>query len=237
MNLEIFNQPDPSGKMCREKYLIKNLPDEYNFILKYCIDNNLLDIPFKEKVYLCVNNITILPNCKNEKCSKKVNFKNTTIGYLEYCSIKCISSDPNIKKAKEEKSILKYGTKSPTQSREIKDKIIQTNQNRYGHNSAMCLVEVQEKSKQTLFDNHGVYNPSKSKDLSDKRIESFKKSNFKESFKKSSNEKYGVNHPWMNKEIHQKSTDSSRDTKDIITEVLIKDKMKNYPNHKLLEID
>jgi len=207
MNLDIFKQPDPSGKMSKESYLFKNYKKEYNYIIEYCESNNIFNIPFKEKVYLCLNRLKHIPICKNPKCNKKVKYKNSTIGYLEYCSVKCMSSDPNIKKIKEEKSLKKYGTKTPSQSKEVKDKIIKTNLKKWGSNSPMCNDEIKEKSKKTILKNWGVDNPSKSKEILEKRITSFKKSNYKETFKKTSLERYGVEHPWMNKEIHNKTID------------------------------
>lgn len=207
MNLEIFKQPDPSGRMSKESYLIKNHIEEYSYIIEYCQLNKIFDIPFKEKVYLCLNNINCVPICKNPNCSKKVKFKNSTIGYHEYCSIKCISSDPSIKKIKESKSLEKWGTKTPAESEKIKDKIVKTNIEKWGANSPMCNEKIKEKSKETILKNWGVDNPAKSKEILEKRIESFKKSNYKETFKKTSLEKYGVEHPWMNKEIHDKTID------------------------------
>jgi hypothetical protein len=101
----------------------------------------------------------------------------------------------------------KFGTKSPSQSKLVKDKIIKTNNEKYGGNSAMSSKDTQEKSKQTLIKNYGITNPSKSKELLEKRIESFKLSNYKETYKKTSLEKYGVEHPWMSKDIHNKTID------------------------------
>jgi hypothetical protein len=237
MNLDIFRFPDPSGKMSKELFLAKNYEEEYNFIIKYCLSNKIYNLPFREKVYLTVNTLTKVPSCKNPNCNNKVNFKNFTIGYLYYCSNKCISSDPNIKKGKEEKSMKRFGTKTPAESIEIKDKIIKTNQKKHGHNSVMCLIETQEKSKKTLLENYGVDNPSKSKEILGKRIKSFKLSNYKETYKNTSLKKYGVEHPWMNKEVHQKSINSSKYNRDILTKILILEKLKKYPNHKLVKID
>lgn len=228
MNLNIFNLPDPSGRMSRESYLIKNHKEEYDYIIEYSILNNLSDIPFKEKVYLCLNNINKLPICQNPNCNKRVKFKNSTLGYLKYCSNKCISSDPNIKKIKEEKSLEKWGTKSPSQSIIIKDKIIKTNKEKWGGNSPMSSKEIQRKSKKTLNKNWGVDNPAKSKEILEKRVESFKSNieQYKKSYKKTSLERYGVEHPWSNKKIHKKTIDFFyKSYKDRIIES-IKDKSK-----------
>ena len=236
MNLNIFKSPDSSGRMSKESYLFKNHKDEYDYIVEYCQSSSIFDIPFKEKVYLCLNEMKNVPICQNPNCNKRVSFKNSTLGYLKYCSNKCISSDPNIKKIKEEKSLEKFGTKVPAQSNLIKEKIIKTNQEKWGGNSPMSSKEIQEKSKKTLLKNWGVDNPNKSEELLEKRVESFKNNieQYKESYKKTSIEKYGVDHPWKNKEVHGKSVISSREIKLSITVMSI---TKMLPeNYEILEI-
>lgn len=207
MNLDIFKKDDPSGRMSKESYIMKNYKEEYDYIINYCELNKIFDIPFKEKVYLCLNSLEVRPTCKNYSCNNFVKFRNSNIGYREYCSTKCISSDPNIKKIKELKSMEKWGTKTPAESNEIKNKIIDTNRKKYGSNSPMGSEEIQKKSKKTLLEKFGVDNASKSKELLKKRIESFKASNYKETYKETSLKRYGVEHPWMNKEIHKKTID------------------------------
>lgn len=203
MNLDIFNLPDPSGRMRKESFIFKNYKDEYDYIIK----NINADVSFKEKVYMLINNLKSVPRCKNSNCNNLVKFKNSSIGYLEYCSRKCVSSDPKIKSMKEDSSIKKYGTKFPSQSNDVKDKIIKTNNIKYGGNSPMSNSEIRKKSKDTLASNYGVDNPSRSNEISVKRIESFKCSGYRSSYRKTSLLKYGVEHPWMNKEIHKKTID------------------------------
>ena len=202
MNLDIFKINDPSGKMCKESYVSKNFVKEYEFIIQK-ID---IDIPFKEKVYLVLNDIK-KPICKNPNCKNPVKFKNSTIGYLDYCSNKCIGSDPNIIELKKIKSIEKFGTKTPAESDLIKEKIKKTNNNKYGGNSPMSSDDIKSKSKRTLMKNWGVENPSKSQDIQKKRIESFKESDYKESYKRTSLDRYGTTHPWMNSDVHKKTID------------------------------
>ena len=238
MNLDIFRNPDPSGKLSKESYLQKNHSEEYDYIVDYCNRNSIDEgIPFKEKVYLSINKLENVPMCKNPECDKRVKFINSTLGYRDYCSNKCISSDPEIKKIKENKSLEKYGTKTPAESKIIKDKIIKTNQLKYGFNSAMCSKEIQEKSKNTLISNFGVDNPSKSDEILEKRITSFKNSNFKENFKKTSLDKYGVEHPWMVKSIHEMSILKSIEIKNKILKDKIETRLKSYSQYKLVDID
>jgi hypothetical protein len=207
INFEIFKKEDPSGKMSRKSYVINNFPDHYKVLKKYIEENELSDVPFKEIIFLFLNSLSSIPKCKNLNCNNLVKFKNSTIGYLKYCSNKCISSDPQMKELKEKKSFEKFGTKAPAQSEIIKNKIIKTNQEKWGFNSPMCSKQVQQKSKQTLKKNWGVENPTESEDLLSKRIDSFKRNidSYKESYKKTSLERYGVDHPWKNKEIHDKT--------------------------------
>lgn len=110
-------------------------------------------------------------------------------------------------KLKELKSLKKFGTKSPAESKIIKDKIIQTNNIKYGGNSPMYSEVIKEKSKNTLFKNHGVTCPSHDLKILNNRIKSFKESNFKENFKSTILDRYGVDTPWKSKHIHQKSMD------------------------------
>lgn len=203
MDLNIFKIPDKSGKFTKESFLFKNYKEEYDYIISNCSK----DIPFKEKVYLVINGMSDIPNCKNVNCKNKVKFKNSTIGYLQYCSNKCIGSDPEIIKLKQEKSLLKYGTKTPAESSFIKEKIISTNVEKYGGNSPMSSQKIIEKSKKTLLKNWGVENPSNNSEILSKRVTSFKKNiyQYKESYRETSMKKYGVIHPWMNKEVHNKT--------------------------------
>src|SRR5574343_18082 len=226
MDLSIFNKNDTSGKLYKEDYLIKFYPEEYDYIINYCIVNSLDNLPFKEKVYNTIHNIKEITKCKNPNCNNPTKYKNSNLGYKKYCSIKCINSDPEIIKQKEERSLKKFGTKIPSQSSEIKNKIIKTNQKKYGSNSPMCLINIQEKSKKTLLENHGVDNPSKSLIITKKRIESFKKSSYKKTYKKTSIEKYGVDHPWMNKEIHDKTIEFFY--KDYKNRIISRIENKNY---------
>jgi hypothetical protein len=239
MNLDIFNIPDPSGRMSRESYLSKNYKEIYDSIIEYCQINSIQEIPFKEKIYLFLNRINKPPKCKNPNCDRTVKFKNSNIGYLKYCSNACISSDPDIKKIKEEKSIDKFGTKSPSQSNLIKDKIITTNNNKWGGNSPMSSKKIREKSKKTLFENWGVDNPSKSQEILNKRVNSFKNNieKYKESYKRTSINKYGVNHPWMDSKVHEKSVIGSIKSKNNKIKNKIEERLSDYENYKLISID
>ena len=197
-----------SGKMSNVKYVSKYYPSDYNYIIEYTKN---LDIPFKQKVYHAIYDIPNIVTCKNPNCDNLVNFKNSTLGYYDYCSNKCVGSDPDIIKRKEQNSLGRYGTKTPGESEEVKKKTIITNNKLYGGNSPMCNDKIREKSKKTTLKNLGVDNPSKSEDIQEKRIKSFKNNidEWKEKYKKTSIRKYGTEHPWQKPEIHKKSIEAS----------------------------
>jgi len=199
----ILYKNDPSGKYSRKNYLEENHIELLNEILLYAKKNNIEYIPFKEIVYCYKQNI-IPPKCKNPKCNKFVKYKNSTIGYKEYCSTKCISNDPNIIESKKQKSLEKYGTKTPAESLIIKNKIIQTNQKKYGCNSPMQTKEIQEKSKKTLLKNYSVDNPQKSKEIQDRRMENFNTEEWRKKFEQSMLKKYGVKNALQSEEIKNK---------------------------------
>jgi Ackermannviridae homing endonuclease len=221
---EFFKQKDPSGKYKNEKYIKNNYIDYYNIIINFSKEYNLEDLPFKQKVYHYVYDKKNHILCE---CGKKVNFKNFTIGYLKYCSNKCVGNSDIIKKKKEINSLKKYGTKTPSESKIIKDKIIKTNQERYGSNSPLQNEKIQKKSKETLMKNYGVDHPLQNEEIQKKRISNFdvekwkKKKDktmmklygnvnalsidkFKEKAKQTNIERYDVEFPLQNKEIKEK---------------------------------
>lgn len=200
---EILYQTDPSGKYSRKDYLIKYHNDLYNDIIKYSNDNDISDISFKEQVY-CYKHSILPPLCKNSGCNKKVKLQNSTLGYREYCSTKCISNSSEIKKIKEQKSIEKFGTKTPAESQVIKDKMIKTNNERYGSNCSLQNKEIQKKSKTTLMKNYGVDHPLKSQDIQEKRMSHFDIGKWRLNFEKTMSDRYGVKNALQNIEIKNK---------------------------------
>lgn len=207
MNFDVFKIEDKSGRMSKESFVMKNYLEEYEEIVKYSEKIDLKEITFKEKVYIYLNKLEILPKCNNSTCDNSVKYVNSTIGYRSYCSTKCISTDDRVIQSKKNKSIQKFGTASPSQSQEIKEKTKKTNQIKYGGNSPMNSDLVKNKSIETLKKNFGVDNPSKSEEILKVRIESFKENldSFKSNYEKTSFQRYGVSHPWKNKEIHKKT--------------------------------
>jgi len=200
---KILFEPDPSGKSSKKDYLMKYHNVLYDDIINYANNNNIINISFKEQVYCYKNNI-VPPKCKNPNCEKTPHFINSNIGYKEYCSRGCIGLDPDIQKRKEQKSIEKFGTKTPAESKIIKDKIIKTNNERYGSNCSLQNIEIKKKSQETLMKNYKVDNPNKSKETIEKRVSHFDSAKWRINFEKSMLEKYNVKNALQNEEIKQK---------------------------------
>lgn len=239
MNFYIFKKEDKSGKMSKRSYLEKNYPNELSYMIDWSLKNKIQDIPLKEIIYLFLNNKIAVPTCKNTNCNKTTKFRNKTLGYRDYCSNKCISSDPNMIKHKEKKSLEKWGTKAPAQSKKVKDKIIKTNNERYGHNSPIMNADIKKKSIDTLKKNWGVSNPSKNKIILDKRVESFKNNveSYKESYKKTSLDRYGTEHPWSNVDVHNKSVINSNKSKNNNFLKSVLKKIKNIKNVEFVDVN
>jgi len=212
MNLDIFKKEDKSGTFKKEVFVSNRYPEEYNYIINWCASNNLSELPFKLKVYHCINDLKYIPVCQNENCNNHTILKNSDFGYNQFCSNKCMSGSSLIVSKKKQNSLVKYGVENPQQLESVKQKAIQTNQERYGVDHAILNPDVKQKAIDTLMVNYGVTNPNKSKEILKKRVETFKANidQYKESYKATSLEKYGTEHPWQNKEIHDKGIEQAK---------------------------
>lgn len=204
-----FNNNNKSGKMTKESYVTKNYKKDYDKIIDFTCD---LDLPFKQKVYHTVNNINGYVYCKNPECENKVKYKNSKVGYYNHCSNKCIGLDPNIKKKKEKTNTKKYGEKHAALNKGVKEKVNEIYQSR----DRKYYDKVNQKRINTVKNKYGVEHISQLEDFQERRKESFKDNieSWKESYKKTSIKKYGVEHPWMHTDIHKKSQVNGKKAKE-----------------------
>jgi len=231
---------DPSGKMFREKYVTEHYNEIYEEIKTFVNKYNLVILPFKQQVYHYLNNIKEIVRCKNPNCNNVVKFKNSTIGYYSYCCNKCLGTDPNIIKEKQNKSLEKFGTKTPAESSIIKEKMIKTNNEKYGCNCPLQNDEINKKSKETLFDNYNVVVPLKSDIIKEKmketnferygvdNVKKVKKINDK--ILKTMKERYGVEYALQNKDIQIKARE--KQNKTLLTKFL-----NYYDEYNVINID
>ncbi len=89
-------------------------------------------------------------------CGKETNFYRLKTGYLKYCSNKCVQNSKEVKEKKIQTCLERYGVKSTNQLESTKDKSKQTMLERYGVEHALQSKELQKKKTQTMLKNHGV---------------------------------------------------------------------------------
>jgi hypothetical protein len=235
MNLDIFREKDLSGALRKEAHVSNKYPEQYTYILDWCLLNNLSDLSFKLKVYHVINDLKFIPKCT---CTKEVNFKNSDYGYNEYCSKNCVNESNSVVLKRKETNLKLYGTEIPQNLELFKKKSKQTNQLKYGVDYPWQNQEIKKKYINTMIERYGVDNPNKSKEILIRRIESFKNNidKYKETYKKTNQLKYGVDHPWQNKDIHKKCINKILNTKYVnITNKIGTECIKQ--GHLLLNID
>lgn len=120
---------------------------ELNKEIKIYLENILISIPEWESIYNVFKGILFnlkLKRCKT--CGKLISFSkiNNT-----YCSTKCLNIDPEIKDKIKNTNIEKYGVDNPAKNIKIQTKIKETNIKKYGVDNPAKAKEVQDKTKQT----------------------------------------------------------------------------------------
>jgi ribosomal protein L34E len=183
--LKFFIENNNSGAKTKESFLKKNYPELYFEIINYN-NNDLIDLPFKQKIWHYINKIQNIPKCQN--CGNNLKFKKSlTEGYGLYCSVLCAN---------------KCGIR--------KTKIKETNIVKYGGNAPICSDDVKNKIKESFIRSFGVDNVFKDKEyIKSKTIEKHnvdhisKLDSTKEKIKNTNQTKYGVSTPLVLPEIRQ----------------------------------
>lgn len=141
---QLLTKEDKSGYLSRENYVKENYVDLYNHIIKFCLENDLTDLPFNIKKWHAQYNVKERKKCQ---CGKNLTWKNATIGYPLFCSVKC-------------------GSKS----KETKEKYKKTMLQKYGidHNSKADDYII--KKNKTMIERYGVHHPSLKKENQEKII-------------------------------------------------------------------
>jgi len=108
------------GCKTTEKWLSKNQIELYLQIINNSIRK---EIPFKEKIWLFINDLQNVPICPN--CGKYLKFVETLAkGHNKYCSIDCLNSSEEHKSQVILFNRKKYGVDSHNQVNIIKEKKI-----------------------------------------------------------------------------------------------------------------
>jgi len=184
-----FTTDNNSGYKLKEDWLRKNHNDLYEQILPNSKDK---EIPFKEKIWLFINDLNDRPKCSvcGSSCKFNRGFKD---GYSEYCSSKCANKSEKTKTKKSKT----FKRKTEKEKNKINQQRKKTNQKKYGVDNPFKLKEFQDKQKETVFLKYGCDNV-------------FKFSETKEKIKEWNLKKYGVDHPSKNPLEHKKRIEKQK---------------------------
>lgn len=189
---------DNSPNRLREKYFIKYNYSLYNEIIEFTA--NLIDIPFKWKVWHWMNN---KPNYQLCKCGNRVTTHiSLEDGYRKFCSPKCASNDPELRANAKKTLVEKYGVEHYSKTNEWVEKVKTTNLQKYGVDNFSKTDEYKTKSKETYLNKYGVDNFTKTEEYKEKSkktcldkygVDSYTKTaEYKQSFKEKMLEKFGT---------------------------------------------
>ena len=149
--IEYFLTDNQCGYKTREKHIIKkfngliDLINDYN--QKYFDD----ELPFTQKLYDYLYEITEIPKCKN--CGNLIKWRGVfTEGYLKYCSKKC--RNEVMPKIMNEAIVELYGVKNIFQLDKFKNERWNTGNNKIIEHFKLSGFEVIESNKKTLKIKH-----------------------------------------------------------------------------------
>ncbi len=144
-----------------QAYIHKYHPEFETYILEhYTFTSSWI-----EKLYCYFRNINYHPTCPS--CGSPVKFGGFMYGCYKYCSPKCSNSSLDKKNKIKQTNLERYGVENPFQSESIKSKIKQTNLEEYGvegytqsQDYQSRLNEIQSKINNTKSSNN-TFNASK----------------------------------------------------------------------------
>ena len=161
---EFFTTNNKSGWKCQENRLKNNEPIIYNLVIGF--SSHIPNTPFKQKVWLFINQINTVPTCL--ECGGDVRYRNITLGYQIYCGVKC--SNKNVIKQEKTKEVLltKYGSDTTFKIDFIKDKIKETNIAKFGVDNVFKSKVIQDNIKENNIIKYGFNTPAKNEGIKDK---------------------------------------------------------------------
>ena len=159
-----------------------------------------------ERLYMYMHNMNDRPKCY---CGNELRFMGYKVGYRNYCSDVCANKDPIKQNKANESNMKKYGVKRSTQLDSIKEKVKQTQIERYG-GMGLASSKLKKKIIATNLERYGVECASKSDEIKEKvkrtQIERYGGMGLashilKEKAHQTNLERYGHNVPSKNDEI------------------------------------
>jgi hypothetical protein len=192
-----------SGYYKKESGFAKTWPETYREFLRYCeseIHPSLKELPFSQRLWHFLHGIN--QPTLNTECGRSTGFVGFRLGYKQFCSQNCECMTRHANIVRRETSRQKYGVDSPMQLEVNRRRVSETKKAASPEEKAL----IEERRKATMLDRFGVDNPNKSPEIVARRVESFKNNidQWKESYKKTSQERYGADHPWSSHSVRDK---------------------------------
>jgi len=197
------------NKLSEQKSYTETFPQEIKqFLIDYANYYSWhLGEDIKNIWKLVKQNITYLPECALNGCTKKC--------YIKITKDNCVIQNgccPN--HHKRNNNLTKYGVEHTLQLKEIRTKITLTNLTKYGSASPLSNIAIQQKAKETLLEKYGVENAMQNNETVEKVMETkFKKYGLKnynnlKGMQQTLLEKYNATNPMQVKEFKEKSVET-----------------------------
>lgn len=115
---DYFITENKSGWKCVEQKLYNHNHELYINIQSFItLNQNLIDLPFKQKIWHFIHNQSQLIKCR--ECDKSVKFLDIRRGYQKFCSTSCSNKNKEKIDLTKSNNILKWGVPTPFQNPEI----------------------------------------------------------------------------------------------------------------------
>jgi len=194
-----------TGKLSSEK--LKQLSLEEKTLLL----NSTGAQSLSEAVYL-THYRTVKAQC--EQCGALTAFKSFSAGYRRFCSAKCSATATSTKAAREQTCLAEYGTQFASSSKQVREKVARTLQDRFGVAHHLQREDILQKRTDTNIQRYGGASPRASAAVRRKTAETnvrrfgvesaFSSAAVREKIKATNLEKYGVDNPGKSPEIQKK---------------------------------
>jgi hypothetical protein len=156
-------------------------------------NNDFIGVPWGQKIYNYLNNISIQPKCS---CGKPLKFFKFNKGYSRFCSNDCRYKSDELKEDIKNSYTKRFGVDNPLKSKEIQDKRREYFLKKHGVEHQSQLKEVIEKKRNTNLKKYGVTTNLLHSETIEKRSNTIK-------------EKYGVDHPSQSTIIKEKRRETN----------------------------
>ena len=168
----------------------KSIKIFYPKFYELLMSNYPADLKFTERIYWYYHGIVDYPCC--EQCKvKRTKFDGFIRGYRTYCSIKCSNESETKREKVEQTNLERYGCKAPAQSEEIKKKTREICLEKYGVENPLQLPEFKLKNAETHMRLYGGFGMAS--EISRKKYE------------ETCLEKYGTIYPSQTKKLIDKT--------------------------------